>query len=311
MPKAGRKLDLVAWVWVLVAGVATFELLAHALIERAIPNDQSWEAASAFVRRRYQPSDQIVAAPSWVGPIVRSELGDLLSLRRAAPSDLAGVDRIWEVGIRGATTRAEPPALEEEFGRVRVRMWPVVTDRVVYDFVEHIEDAEVELVRSDEAKTCPWMNVRAGEGGLGRGPMAPSERFVCDPDRPWLWVAATVLADLDLRPRRCIWQHPAGTDPVRVTFRDVPLGERLVIRGGIDYFSERRRVFGPVTLRVFVDDRLTAELVHDDGDGWSGIELDTSALGLDRAVVRFETTAQDPSARSFCWAASTRLASGR
>jgi len=311
VPKAGRKLDLAAWVWVLVAGVATFELVAHALIERAIPTDQSWEAASSFVRARYQPSDRIVGAPSWVDPIVRSELGDLLSLRRAAPSDLAGIDRIWEVGIRGATTRTEPPALEEEFGRVRVRMWPVTTDRVVYDFVEEVRDAEVELVRSDEAKTCPWMKVRAGEGGLGRGPMAPSERFVCDPDRPWLWVAATVLADLDLQPRRCIWQHPAGTDPVRVTFRNVPLGERLVIRGGIDYFSERRRIFGPVTLRVFVDDRLAAELVHDDGDGWSGIEVDTSALGLDRAVVRFESTAQDPSARSFCWAASTRLASGR
>ncbi len=306
MAEAGRKLSLAAWAWVLIAGLAVFELVAHPLIHAATPSDESWEAASAFVRARYRPTDRIVAAPSWVDPIVRSHLGDLLSLRIAAPSDLAGTDRVWELGIRGATRRDEPPALEEDFGGVRVRMWPVSTDEVVYDFVEEVQRAQVELVSADGSQVCPWMSARPARGGLGHGPMPPPEHFVCDPRRPWLWVGATVLADLELQPRRCIWQHPAGTDPVRVTFPDVPLGERLVIHGGIDYNSERRRVHGPVTLRVWIDDRLAGELVHQDGDGWSGIEIDTSELDVRRAAVRFETTAPDPRARLFCWAASTR-----
>jgi len=304
--EAGRKRSLAAWVWVLIAGLAAFELVAHPLIHAAIPSDESWEAASAFVRAAYESTDRIVAAPSWVDPIVRSHLGDLLSLRRAAPSDLAGIDRIWEVGIRGATTRNAPPALEEDFDGVRVRMWHVTSDEVLYDFVEEVEHAQVELIGADGPQACPWESASPGRGGLGTGPMAPSNRFVCDPGRPWLWVGATILADLDLRPRRCIWQHPAGADPVRVTFHDVRLGERLVVRGGVDYEFERRRAYGPVALRVWVDDRLAGELVHHDGDGWSGIDIGTSELGLERATVRFETTARDPEARRFCWAAATR-----
>ena len=308
MAEAGRKLSLAAWVWVLIAGLAVFELVAHPLIRAAIPTDDSWEAASAFVRARYQATDRIVAAPSWAAPIVRSHLGDLLSLRMAAPADLAGIERVWELGIRGVTTRDEPPDLEEDFDGVRVRMWLVSTDRVLYDFVENVDQARVELVVADGPRACPWMKARPARGGLERGPMTPTQRFVCDPQRPWLWVGATVLQDLELQPRRCIWQHPAGADPVRVTFPDALLGVRLVVHGGIDYQSERRRVHGPVNLRVWIDDQLAGELVHHDGDGWSGIDIDTSELGLDRAEVRFETTAEDPSARLFCWSASTRRA---
>lgn len=306
MAEAGRKLSLDTWAWVWIAGLAIFELLAHPWVQAAIPTDESWEAASAFVRSRYEPGDQLVSAPAWTDPIVRHYLGDLLPLRAAASSDLAGIERVWELSIRDATTREEPPALEEQFDEVYVRMWPVSSDEVVYDFVENVEHARVELVTSEESRACPWKAQRPSRGGLGYGPMTPDERFVCDPRRPWLWVGATVLQDLELQPRRCVWQHPSGRDPVRVTFTDAPLGERLVVHAGIDYNAERKREHGPVTLRVFVDDELAGELIHRDGDGWSGTEIDTSALGLSRAEVRFETTADDPSARLFCWSASAR-----
>jgi hypothetical protein len=290
---------------VLIAGLAVFELVAHPLIHAAIPSEESWEAAAAFVRTRYESTDRIVAAPSWADPIVRNHLGDLLSLRMAAPGDVAGIGRLWEVGIRGAGTRDEPPALEADFDRVRVRMWPLSNDELLYDFVDAIANAEVELLGADGSKVCPWVKVPSARGGLGRGPMAPPERFVCDSRRPWLWVGATILSDLELKPRRCIWQHPAGTDPVRVTFADAVLGDRLLVHGGIDYQAERQRMHAPVSLRVFVDDQLVGKLVHRDGDGWSALEIDTSKLGLERAKVRFETSADDPGARLFCWSASS------
>lgn len=306
MVEVGRKPSLAAGAGVLILGLALFELVASPLIRAAVPRDQSWEEASAFVRARFRSSDRIVAAPPWIDPIVRHRLGDLLSLRAAAPSDLAGFDRVWELGIRGATTRDDPPALEEDFDGVRVRMWPISADRVIYDFVEQIEAARVELVLDEGSRACPWVSAPPAGGGLGRGPMMPGGRFACDARRPWLWVGATVLSDLDLQPRRCIWQHPAGMAPVRVSFADVPMGERFVVHGGIDYHAERDRIHGPVTLRVFIDDRLAGELVHEDGDGWSSAEIDTSQLAHARATVRFETTAEDPTARLFCWAASTR-----
>jgi hypothetical protein len=304
--EAGRKLSLVAWVWVLVAGLAVFELVAHPLIRAAIPSDESWEAASAFVRARYGHNDRVVAAPAWADPIVRHHLGDLLPMRMLAPSDLAGIERVWELSIRGAITRDDPPELEERFGDVFVRMWPVSSDEVVYDFVENVQHAHVELATNEGTRACPWKKARPSRGGLGYGPMTPSERFVCDSRRPWLWVGATVLQDLDLQPRRCVWQHPSGIEPVRVSFSGVPLGDRLVVHGGIDYNAERKQEHGPVTLRVFVEGQLLGELVHRDGDGWASVDFDLSGLDLDRADVRFETTAPDPSARLFCWSASTR-----
>jgi len=305
VPEAGRKRSVAAWVWVLIAGLAIFELVAHPLIRAEIPGEESWEAAAAFVRGRYESTDRIVAAPAWADPIVREHLGDLLSLRMAAPPDAAGIDRLWELSIRGASSRDEPADLEKDFDGVRVKMWSLPSDELIYDFVEEITGAKVELVQADQPKTCSWVRARPAPGGLERGPMSPSERFVCDGRRPWLWVGATVLSDLELQPRRCVWQHPAGSDPVRVTFVDVPVGDRLLVHGGIDYQAERQRIHAPVTLRVWIDHQIAAELVHLDGDGWSGIEIDTSELGLERATVRFETTADDPDARLFCWSASS------
>ena len=297
-----------AWLWLLVASVASLELAADLWIRGAVPTEDSWDAASTFVHTRFKANDRIVAAPSWADPVVRSYVGDLLSLRAAAPSDSAGFDRVWELSIRGASTRDTAPDLEAQLGRVRVRMWPVSTDDVRYDFVQQVAHANVELIHGDASRPCPWLKAPTGPGGLGRGPMAPERRFVCDAGRPWLWVGPTVLADLTLTPRRCIWQHPVGSDPVRVTFEDVPLADRLVVHGGIDYENERWRAGSPVILRVWISDRLVGELVHHDGDGWSELEIETGKLGFDRATVRFETVTEDPKARLFCWSASTRAA---
>lgn len=310
MAEAGRKLSLAAWAWVLVVSLAAFELLAQPVIQAAIPSTESWKEASAFVRAEFAPSDRVVAAPRWVDPIVRSQLGDLTSLRVAALPDSAGVGRVWELGIRGATTRNEAPALERYFGGVRVRMWPLQSPKLLYDFVEHIADARVELETDDGPLPCPWTAARPAPGGLERGPMRPADRFVCDRKRPWLWVGSTVLADLALEPRRCIWHHPAGPNPLHTTFTEVPLGERLIVRGGVDYQVARHRSLAPVTLRVWIDDELVAEWIHFDGDGWSGVDIDTSNRDGSIATIRFETTTPDPFARLFCFAASTQTEHG-
>jgi hypothetical protein len=293
-------------VW--IAGLAVFELVAHPVIRAAIPDDASWEEAAAFVRARFEPHDRLVAAPSWTDPIVRHHLGDLTSLRTAAPPDRGGTERVWELSIRGAVSRDDPPTMEADFGDVHVRMWELDATKVLHDFVEEIEHASVELLIDREPRPCRWTVARPGPGGLERGPMMPAERFVCDRRRPWLFVGATVLADLELEPRRCIWQHPAGVEPVRTTFSDVLLNERIVVRAGIDYQVARRRNFAPVVLRVWIDDELWGELVHRDGDGWAGLDIDTSERRGQRAVVRFETTTTDPSARLFCYSASIQTA---
>ena len=306
MVEALRRASPGRWVWLCIAGLALFELVAQLRISAEVPTEHAWEEASAYVRAQFEDGDRIVASPGWTDPIVRRHLGDLLSLRAAAPGDVGGARRTWELGIRGASAREAVPDLERAFEEVTVRMWQEAADSVLFDFVDHIDVATVELVGSNGGRACPWTTSRPDRGGLFRGPMTPTERFVCDPKRPWLWVGATVMADLGLQPRRCVWQHPAGASPVRVSFTDVAIGDRLSLRAGIDYSNERWRRGAPVTLRVWIADRLATELVHRDGDGWAGVDIDTSELGVERADVRFETTTEDSTARLFCWAASTR-----
>lgn len=308
MAGAAQQRSLAAWAWVAVAAAAIFELFFHHAVLAAIPSDASWDQAAAFVRARHTDADRIVSAPEWVDPIVRQRLGDLSSLREAAPPDLAGFHRVWEVGLSDATTRSDPPALEHAFGGVRVRMWPMESPEVLYDFVDALPDAKVRVQAGEDFISCPWVRAKPGRGGLERGPMMPAERFVCDRRRRWLWVGATILTDLDLAPRRCIWQHPSGPDPVQTVFADVPIGPRLVVHGGIDYQVERDRAHAPVALEVWIDDVLAGTLLHRDGDGWSTLEIDTSSLLGKRASVRFDTTTPDPTARLFCYAASIQSA---
>ena len=177
---------------------------------------------------------------------------------------------------------------------------------VVYDFVEHVPDAEVTWLRADGPHECPWGEHGRGPGGLSRGPLPPLSRFACDRTKPWLWVGPTVMADLALRPRCCIWNHPAGPEPVAVSFQGVPLGDSLVVEGGLDYTNDRRTGRSPVRLRVFVDDQPLGELRHRDRDGFVKVELDTGRFRGGEHDVRFEVTTPSPHARTFCWSASTR-----
>ncbi|MEM7137455.1 MAG: hypothetical protein AAF500_12785 [Myxococcota bacterium] len=306
MAEATSKPIVARWARFAIVAVALFELISPWAISASIPTEPQWREATDFVRSGFEPGDRIVATPRWTSPLVRAELGDLLTLRTASEDDLAGASRLWEVSIRAHSARTDEPAVEAHFGGVRVRRWPVSTDALVFDFVEQVANAEVTWVDGDEVRFCAWRDAPPARGGLGRGPLAPAGRFVCDRRQPWLWVGATVAADLELLPRRCVWQHPAGTEPVRTRFEHVPLGDTLVVEGALDYNNDRREGRSPVLLRVFIDGRLAGELRHRDRTGWTRLEIDTSRFAGSGREVRFETTTPNPAARTFCWSASTR-----
>lgn len=311
-PSARARRPRARRAWLLLLAVAAVELLGHAVTQARVVPWEDWERAAAQVREGWQEGDVVTVAPRWADPLLRAAVGDLLDLELAGRSDLSRATRLWQLSIRGhrsdeAPTRAPDHAVQ--VGRVRIQRWDLAPEPVLYDLVEHVMDAEVALVQpGGEARACrAQRGGRATGGGLGSGPTAPGERHVCDPARPWLWVGATVEEDLEMLPRRCVWQHPQGAEPVRATYRDVPLGERVVLYAGLWWEHERTRDGGPVDVAVRVDGREIGRLVHRDGDGWKRMEAAIpEALRGGRGTIDVEVSAPNPHVRTLCWAATTR-----
>lgn len=296
-------------LWLGLVGIAVVELLGHFVVRARVVPDEDWARAADVVRQGYEEGDLVVAAPHWADPVLRRELGDLLSLEDVGRSDMAQYRRLWALSIRGHLPEDAPPSapdFEQAVGGVTVWRWEVPGDGVLYDFVEHVEDAEVVRLENGVEIPCRWADDRRPlGGGLGRGPITPGARHRCDPRRSWLWVGATLNDDLEMQPRYCIWQHPQGNQPIRATFPDVPLGDRLVLYADIYYEHQRMQEHGPVMVSIKVEGREIGRLTHNDGDGWKRLVAYTRELG-ERADVAIEVTAPEPHFRTLCWAATTR-----
>jgi hypothetical protein len=305
-------------LWLLIPAVALLELGGHAAVRSAVPSFEEWGEAAAFVSERIEPSDALTAAPGWVDPILRLVLGDRISLAVAGRSDLAAYDRLWALSIRGERPPDAPPRdadFSKRFGRVEVLRWELAPSTVLADLVAQLPRARVSVVRGGVERACPPRRMSpGGDAGLGKGPPPPpGERFFCPEGRGRYWVAPVVMEDLDLKPRRCVRQPPLGEQPVRVAFRGVPLGERIVFYGGLYYEDERHRRGKPVRAAIRVNGEKVGTMIHRDGEGWKRLEVSTRvpSRGGPNGDIAIEVTAGETHRRTFCWAASTRGAAAR
>ncbi len=303
-----------AW-WLIFLGLAVAEVVALTVRVSRVPPNSDWTAAASLVRAQFDSHDAITVAPSWADPLLRLHLGDRIHAKVAGRPDLAAFERLWVLSIRGQHAHDAPARdadFTQVFGRVKVERFDFGPSPVVLDFVDELPNAAVAYTSRGATRDCSWQERVQGpfRGGLGAGPMPPRQRFVCNPKSPSSWVGTTVLEDLSLAPKRCIFQHPQGPEPTSVTYRDVHLGTQLVLHAGLDYHRERHERGAPVTLRVFIHDKEVASFVHHDGEGFKRYEVDTRAVRSQalsaRGNVRFEVTTPNPKDRVFCWAGSIR-----
>jgi len=306
--------------WLLFLALAVAEVVALGVREQRVPAESDWASAAEYVRGKLEPRDAVTVAPAWADPLLRLYLGDRITTKIAGRSDLDGFERLWVLSIRGAHAPDSPqrdPDGEDIFGRVRVERYDLGRSPVLLDLVDALPTARVEMRRDGIDEPCPLRTFPPAptRGGLGGGIVAPRQRFQCDFERPWLWVGQTVIEALDLAPRRCIWTHPQGPEPISITYPNVPLGSRIVLHGGLDYHDERDQDKAPVDLRVLVNGREVGRFVHEDGDGMARYEVDLSrALGAElpvRGDVRIEVSTAEPFRRSFCWVASVQQGARR
>ena len=259
----------------LLLAVASWEIVAAARAGDDVPGDDAWTEASRFVRAGYQPGDLIVFAPSWLDPVGRMHLGDLMTVDDAARMDDARYAVVWEVSIRGAAApeaRGREVSIAGGAGGVRVRRLVREPAVVLTDFVERY--------------------------GKGRRSVAIAGKPVGQP--------RVVLEEVGFAPHRCVRVEPRPDQTVRLTFRDVALGSSLVGYVGLADVFTRRDIRNPGHLEVFVDGESVASARFGVDDGWVRFSADTRPAAS--AQVTFAATAVGTKARKrlICFAAEAR-----
>jgi hypothetical protein len=159
-------------------------------------------------------------------------------------------------------------------------------ERPSFDFTGEVQGATVYIRRPDgSAELCP---------AVGR-------RHPC-PRAGWINVGEETK-EIDRKPFRCLWAHPAGSEPLVVEYPEAPLDRRLEVMGGIvGQIVYRREQYGTVTLSVKIDGTLVAAIEFPPGvPGERRRAIDTSALAGSRHKVQFEITAPNPDMRHFCF----------
>jgi hypothetical protein len=311
--------------WLAFLGVAMAELCALWVRQSNVLSEDDYRAATALVRKDFRSDDAVVIAPEWADPLLRLQLGDRIGIKLAGRTDLAPFQRLWVLSLRGARA-SEAPARAPDFHTVThgisVDRYDFAPSPVVVDLVDALPSASVDVRVGETRVPCTYFERGGGvqRGGLGAGPAAPRQRFVCESgEAGQTSVGVTVIEDLALKPRRCVLTPPRPNEPLSITYKDVHLGSQLVLYGSLYYEDERHQVGVPVTMRVFVNERERAAFVHEDGDGTKRYQLDLRAFPLEPGQgrmplsgdLRLEISAPDAIRRSFCWAGSVRDAQRR
>lgn len=301
--------------WVLLSSFPLIEVGAHVYTRSQVASRADYAAAATFIRPQLQARDLVTSAPQWADPLLREALGDRIDLAMAGRSDSAAYERLWSISQRGATppeassAEASRPVLERSFGPLRVQRWELGKSPVLYHFSDHLAQAQVAVRQDGRERICRLRrHAPSPGGGLGVGVVPPRDRTSCEGAADSSWVGAVVLEDLELRPRRCVFQPVASPAPLRVTFEDVPLGDRLVFYGGLYYEDERMREGAPIRVTIAIDGTSVASMTHRDGDGWKRLVVPTSG-GTGKVAI--EVTSSDAHKRRFCWDATTRSGAAR
>ena len=253
-----------------LVAIATWETCATLRADSDVPDDAAWRRAAAVVRERRAPGDLIVFAPSWIDPVGRMHLGDLIPVADAARMDAARYGTIWELSIRderAPETAGLTPTFTADADGVTVRRFQRTPATVVTDFL-----AAFPTARTDGR--------RAG------GP-------------------TVVLAEVGFAPHRCIQVEPEPGGTVRITFPAIPLGTELVGYVGLADVFTRRDVRDPGELAVEIGGRVVAKTRVGVDAGWVRFAAKTSPGPTD---VTFAATAVGKKARDrlICFAAEAR-----
>jgi hypothetical protein len=291
------------------AAVSAAALLSAAFYLRLpgqLPTDADYESAAAQISREATADDAVLLDPHWAERARLFVEGvDVLNLGRdPRREDLQRFRRIFVLSLP-RLPRSDPAKTFEFLESIQYRKaeGPVAhgalsvavfengeVERALFDFTGRVAEARVYIRRSDGSEeACP----------------VKGNRHPC-PRAGWINVGEEIK-EINLKPQRCLWAHPAGREPLVIEYPGVTLGRELRVMGGIvGQIAYRRERYSAVALEVLVDGKREAEMSFPPGEpGERYRVIDTSRMAGTEHTVRFEVSAPDPAMRHFCFDAGT------
>ena len=278
-----------------ILGAIAFALVFWARLPGRLPSEADYLAVQKTLTAEVQPGDGVALVPFWADrgklflhglPIVA--LPDL-------EADAERYPRLWLLAqpelprsdaartLRALDERLVPRGEARRFGPLSLSLYEPRPGRAAtLDLTAHLAEAEVSIGGSS-----PVACVRAGNG------------FQC-PRGGWNHVAPE-WHEFDELPRRCLWAHPVGEEPLSIAFAQAPIHGGL--RGGFGLVGQAALLpnAAPVDLAVRIDGALVASLELAPGDpGWHPFELDLPGLAGRSHALALEVTSPNPGMRHFC-----------
>jgi hypothetical protein len=276
------------WGILVVPAIAVLELALHFRQVTNVAPDDDWKAAKA-----------------------REFFGDALATpEREAYPDVSRFPRALEVSIRGAHV-ADLAGWREtdhtKVGAITITTFDNPSPVALKDdLLRHVgkPDMHVSYLEGGNERDCNFGRNGVGSGNLGFGPAVPSTRYQC-PGAAFAGIS--IMADLDYRPRRCLFVPGQGAgNAVRLRFDAISFGRVLHGHHGIYVEAERDLKGAPVNLMFRSGDTVIGRLVHRDGEGWKNFELDTSNLAGQSVELVVEVSSPSRDRRLYCFEADTR-----
>jgi hypothetical protein len=286
----------------LAIAVALFAWAFWIRLPSQLPTRGDWEAAARDIAARAGPLDAVLLDPHWAEQarlFVRA--APVLNLGRSpAREDLAAYRRVLLLSLPDLPRSDLPAAIRRlEILRFHKAQGPLrhgalaltvlendELETPAFDFKGQIAKARVFIRRPDGSEeVCPLVD----------------DRHRC-PRASWISVGVETK-EIALKPVRCLWAHPAGSEPLVVEFPDVQLLRELRVRGGlVGQIAYRTERYATVHLEVKIDGERAAVLDFPPGaPGERRRTLDTRGLTGTRHRVQFEVSAADPGMRHFCF----------
>ncbi|MGC4122675.1 MAG: hypothetical protein QM765_50510 [Myxococcales bacterium] len=293
------RLEAVAFV-----AAALLSILFYLRLPSTLPSEADYRAAAQEIAAAAKDGDAVLLDPHWAerARLFVQNVPVLNLHRHPVRDDLRGYGHLFVLSLpdlprsnQGATFelldsfKFKQAGAPKRFGELTVTQFDNTRlERPSFDFVSEVARAKVYFRRGDGSEElCPERN--------GRHPC---------PRAGWINVGVEVK-EIDSKPLRCLWAHPAHNDPLVIEYAGTVLGKSLDVVGGIvGQIVYRVEKYGTVKLAVKIDGKLQAEIDFPPGKpGEKRRSIDTAALAGTPHLVQFEVSADNPDMRHFCFAA--------